>query len=205
MLLFMAKFKTFTAFFGTSIYSDSITENFRHYKNVNHNPALVQFSWILYNSLCFSHIFLSSTHEMNARSQSQRKNCWRWNWMKNWEKQFWTADEEIFNSDTSLYSVSQTLNNFTDSLFFTSLDFSNDNWSLAALFVDNSQVLLILYPTWRLKVVFMQETKWKIPFKHFYFAKLPSILCSFHQCSESSSLTGNFTNCTSFKFCGARR
>ena len=41
-------------------------------------------------------------------------------------KVFLTAYEEIFDWDTSFYSVSQFLNNFPDLPLFTSFVFSND-------------------------------------------------------------------------------
>ena len=59
---------------------------------------------------------------------------------------FLTAYEEVVNWDTSFYSVSRLLNNFPDIHLFTSSVFSNDRWNFNALFVDNSQVLLINEP-----------------------------------------------------------
>ena len=55
-------------------------------------------------------------------------------WNTNSRKYILTAYEQMFNWDTSSYSVSQFPNNFPDLTLFTCLVFSNDTWNLTALF-----------------------------------------------------------------------
>ena len=106
-------------------------------------------------------------------------------------KQFWTTYEDIFNCDTSIYSVSQFLNNFLDSFLFTSLVFSNDRWSMTALFVENSQVLLKKLPLLIAEICCLESYKLQSILQVFLALIIyPVVFVASSECPESATLTG---------------
>ena len=93
-------FEIFPACGGFSIKSNSITLVVRYFIAVIKTLALLQFSWLLSSSFVWSHVFPSTNHFWNARSQPQRK-CYLWElWNTICKEEHCTAHGEKFSWNT---------------------------------------------------------------------------------------------------------
>ena len=108
----------------------------------------------------------------------------------------------MFIWDTSLCSVFQFHNNFPDLLRFPSLVFPNDHWNFTAFFFGNSQVLLNIEPLLKVERFCLASNKLKsILHAVFTLVIYPILFVASFLCTNSPTLTGKNTHCTTFTLC----
>ena len=183
------------SFFGHSI-SDikqwvTLATYFRHYFFFIASVKLQQTLRLLQKLLLYYYY-------SNVFRQTQQKNhSWKL-WNTKLKKLFLTV-YEIINWDASFYSASQFLNNFPDLPRFTSWVFSIDHWNMTALFVDNIQVVLNKWPLLKVGNYSLASNNLQItPHAFFTLVVYPLIFVASIECSDSTTLTGKNTYCTTF-------